>query len=657
MPFPARTKARPRARPVGLPAAKLWLVCATCAALGCGDDGRTASVAPGRAEPPADQVAHALAEELGREPLPTGPSERALVLAGSFDDEARARGLDYANRSGEPDKPTILEANGPGVAVLDLETDGDLDLVFGQGVASLRALVEGPGADVEVFANDGEAHFARRPGPGLSGWWTGLAAGDVDSDGDTDLVSGAYGDLVLLLQGAGGALDVAEASGLLPSAVEAPGARLVPGAEREPGTFPWWATSLALFDADQDGYLDLYVGQYLELDPLRPPLGELGEGALALPCSWKGLAVFCGPRGLEPQPDRLLRGRGDGRFEERSREWLPDHVPGFTLAIGAFDADGDGDTDLYVANDSVPNLMLVNGGAGVFRDFGLQAGVAVNQDGVAQAGMGVAFGDVDRDGRLDFAVTNFSDEPTELYFGAEVGFRAATHRIGLGHATRRMLSWGVQLCDFDADGRLELFTANGHVYPQADRPYTGTSYAQKDGLWRIPATGPLQALETSGERALTALVLGSRASAIGDFDGDLAPDLVLTTIDGPAVLAMNRLEPAGNRLALLCLGASASDVAASKPRTPADGRGARVVVVPAVPEGEPPFGLLAEVGTAGSYQASSTPWLHFGLGRATRYERIDIRWPSGRLESLPAGLAGRRLVVREGEGVILSEEP
>ncbi len=621
------------------------------AALGCSDE-------PSEAPPeiPAERIVHAIAEEARS--LPGGPSAEPDRPAGSLDDVAAERGLDYANRSGEPHKPTILGSNGAGAAVLDLGTDGDLDLAFGQGGESLEALMAGPGADVEVFENDGAARFSRRSGPGLSGWWTGLAAGDVDGDGDADLVAAGYGNLVLLEQD-GGVLLPREGRGLFPSDEEVPGARLTPGAEREPGRAPWWATSLALFDGDRDGTLDLYVGQYLELDPLAPPSGALGEGALDLPCTWKGLEVFCGPRGLVPQPDRVLRGLGRGSFEDVSARWLPDHVAGYALAVGTFDADGDGDTDLYVANDSVPNLMLVNQGDGRLSDVGLQAGVALNQDGVAQAGMGVAFGDVDRDGKQDLAVTNFSGEPTELYFGAEVGFRPRTHAVGLGQATRRMLSWGVNLVDLDADGELELFTANGHVYPQADEPYTGTSYAQRDGLWRVSGDAPVRPIELPGERSLTSLVLGSRGSVVADLDGDLAPDLVVTTIDGPAVLALNRLAPrspgGGHRLAIRCLGPESP--AESAPRTPADGRGTRVILVPEVAEGEAPFALLGEVRTAESYQSSSTPWLHFGLGRCARYERITILWPSGRREDLPAGAADRRLVVREGLGIVSEEEP
>jgi enediyne biosynthesis protein E4 len=570
-------------------------------------------------------------------------------------DGATAAGLDYVNVSGRATKPTILEANGAGVALLDLGGDGDLDLVFAQGCADLDALIAGPGVDLEVFENDGRGNFTRLPGPGLRGWWTGLCAGDVDGDGDMDLVVGGFGQAAVLLQDESGALVPVDEPGLLP-----PGdGRLVPGAPRAAGLPPTWITSVALFDADRDGRLDVYLGQYLDLDPVDPPLGELGEGVLALPCSWKGLEVYCGPRGMTAQPDRLLLGRGDGTFEDAS-ERLGDVEPGFTLGVVPFDADGDGDTDLYVAADSVPNQLFVNDGTGTFAEVGTGAGVAVSTEGMAEAGMGVATGDLDRDGRMDLAVTNFSDEATQLFLGAPVGFRAATYRTGLQRETRRLLSWGVHLVDLDADGRLELFTANGHVYPQADSPNTGTSYAQPDTLWRFGRGLRAERIAPGGDASILALARGTRGSAIGDLDGDGAPEIVVVTIDGPAAIGRNTLGRTAHRLELRLEGggaeASSTDASgASAPRSPRDGRGARVVVVPQLPEGEA-FAVLCEVQTASGYQSSSSPYLAIGLGAATSYTSIEVRWPSGRVERIEAGGGGRRLFLREGAGVVKSEE-
>lgn len=600
----------------------------------------------------ADPASAASANAAGdRDPTTAAGDPLLTDFAGVvLPDGAADAGLDYVNVSGRATKPTILEANGAGVALLDLGNDGDLDLVFSQGCADLDALITGPGADLEVFENDGSGNFTRRPGPGLRGWWTGLAAGDVDGDGDMDLVAGGFGQAAVLLQDANGALVAVDEPGLLP-----PGdGRLVPGAPRDAGLPPTWITSIALFDADRDGHLDVYLGQYLDLDPVDPPLGELGEGVLALPCSWKGLAVYCGPRGMTAQPDRLLLGRGDGTFEDAS-ERLGDVEPGFTLGVVPFDADGDGDTDLYVAADSVPNHLFVNDGNGTFSEIGTGAGVAVNTEGMAEAGMGVATGDLDRDGRLDLAVTNFSDEATQLFLGAAVGFRAATYRTGLQRETRRLLSWGVHLVDLDADGRLELFTANGHVYPQADSPDTGTTYAQPDTLWRFGRSLRAEAIAPGGDASILALARGTRGSAVGDLDGDGAPEIVVVTIDGPAAIGRNTLGRTPHRLELRLEGSGAGTDGTNAARTPRDGRGARVVVVPNLPDGEQ-FAVLCEMQTACGYQSSSSPYLAIGLGSATSFVSIEVRWPSGRVERIGPGDGGQRLFLREGEGLVKAEE-
>jgi tetratricopeptide (TPR) repeat protein len=550
-------------------------------------------------------------------------------------DEAVQRGLVHVDHSGGPEKRFILEANGAGVALLDLGGDGDLDVVLAQGLPSFGALLTGPGADLALFENDGTGRFRALPGPGLSGWWSGFAAGDIDGDGDTDLVAAGFGALVVLLQD--------EAGVLVPTHELCPEARrLGPGAARVAGAQPpYWATSLALADLDGDGVLDLYVGRYLDLDPVDPPEGALGSGALAVPCVWRGAPVFCGPRGLVAQPDAVYFGGGDGAFTDVTATHLVGHVAAYTLGVLATDVDGDGDMDVCVANDSAPNLLLVNDGTGRLTDFGYAAGFALGPDGQKEAGMGLAAGDVDGDGRVDLAVTNFSDEPTRLLLAAEVGFDDATQRSRLGRESRPLLSWGVHLVDLDGDGGLELFTANGHVHPAADLPAMGTSYGQRDTLWRFEAGLRAVPVPPATSRSLLFPASGSRGSAVGDLDGDGRPDLVVSRIDGPVALGMNRFDGAQwLEVRLAGLGRAAS---------PRDGNGAVVELL----TGERV--QRRHVGTSGSYQSSSTPFVHIGLGEVERYTSLRVRWPSGRVDDLGPGVGGRRIFVREGAGLVRTE--
>jgi hypothetical protein len=340
-------------------------------------------------------------------------------------------------------------------------------------------------------------------------------------------------------------------------------------------------------------------------------------------------------------------GNGDGTFRDESQRLLGEQA-GYTLSVLPFDADGDGDTDIAVACDSSPNRLWISDGEGNFSDFGYEAGFALSMDGRPEAGMGLATGDVDRDGRLDLAITNFSEEPTRLLLGAEMGYTDVTYRYGLNAESRPLLSWGAHLIDFDGDGFLELFTTNGHVYPQADDELTGTSYAQADTLWRLSPGARCERVEARGPSSILGLQRGTRGSAVGDIDGDGRPDLLISAIDEAAILGMNRLGPEKARLCVRLLGPAVQTTGPF--RTPRDGTGARCVLV--VGEGAEEHALLAETFTAAGYQSASSPWLHFGLGDAEAYSSLRISWPSGATEELPGGLAGRRLWLREGAGVI-----
>lgn len=575
------------------------------------------------------------------------PPESAPALRDTPDlhDEARARGVDYSNHSGAAHKPYILEANGAGVALFDLGADGDLDLAFAQGLARTEDLLDpAAGTDIVLYENDGRGYFQRLPGPGLRGWWTGLVSGDLDNDGDDDLVVGGFGATLVLRQerNATGQAAMVQAADLTPTTT--------------PQQAPPWTTSLALLDANRDGVLDLYVAQYLDLDPRRLPQGSLGKAPLDVPCEWKGAEVYCGPLGLTPQADRLLLGRGDGSFEDASAR-LEGLVPAFGLGVHALDADNDGDDDIFVANDSQANFLWINDGTGSFVDGALAMRVAYGAEGRAQAGMGVASGDVNRDGALDLMVTNFSDEPTELYAGGPRGFTRLTHRYALGRETRALLSWGCHLLDFDGDGWLELVSVNGHVYPQADLPDTGTRYGQPLTRWALGPEPKAVLLPPRAKDSIFAPAVGGRGSAVGDLDLDGRPDLVVVRIDAPASVGMNTEGAAHARLSVRLLGPeqpAPSTGGSATRRTPRDGSGATCVVVVKDAAGVE-HALLAETRRAVGFQSSSTPWLHFGLGANARYESLIVRWPSGAVERFPNGAANRALIVREGSGIISAQ--
>lgn len=264
--------------------------------------------------------------------------------------------------------------------------------------------------------------------------------------------------------------------------------------------------------------------------------------------------------------------------------------------------------------------------------------------------MGIAVGDVNQDGLFDLAVTNFSDEPTQLYLGARIGFGCATYRSGLAHVTRPYLSWGAHLVDFTGDGRLELYTANGHVYPQADTERTNTSYAQVDSLFAFDGDGDARALAVQG--AIFETPSGSRGSAVGDVDGDGAPDLLITRIDGPCALGINRLDPGAKRLELRLTGSGTPGPAGRK--TPRDAMGTRVILRRAS-AGIATAPLVQEVHTSRGFQSASSPFLSFGLGVDERLEGLTILWASGLREEIPGGAANRRLWITEAQGIVREE--
>jgi hypothetical protein len=338
---------------------------------------------------------------------------------------------------------------------------------------------------------------------------------------------------------------------------------------------------------------------------------------------------MCGPEGLVPVHDQLYRGRGDGTFEDVSfAAGFRPREAGFGLGAMTLDYDADGDVDLYVANDSTPNHLWENQGDGTFRERGYERGVSRDGNGKERAGMGIAAGDINGDGREDLAVTNFSGEGSSLYVSTKSGgFRERSAPLGIGGPSIRRLGWGTGFIDADLDGDLDLFVLNGHVYPQADRPGTDTSYAQPGQLFLFDG-------ERFAEQPLSdARPLVSRAAAAGDLDGDGDLDLVALVLDGPVRVLLNRTQPGSGRhwlrVALRARGPNRFGLGA---RVSAEWEGGR---------------RTAEVRTSGGYQAAVPAEVHFGLGAADKVRRLAVRWPSGREQVLEDVAADRLLIVEE----------
>ena len=518
-------------------------------------------------------------------------------------------GIDYRNVSGDSQKRFIVSSLGAGAGLIDYDQDGDLDIYFVNG-APLDDRTPGPGLPNQLFRNEGNLRFTDQTaaaGVGDTGWGYGIAIADIDSDGFPDLYVTNLGENVLYRNHGDGTFE------------------RVPGAGG--ASHPGFSASAAFLDAENDGDLDLVVLGYT-----ADTIESLPLPGAAASCVWFGLPVFCGPSGLIPAADGFFLNRGDGTFEDSTAEsGISAADAGYGLGVVTGDLDGDGDTDLYVANDSVPNYLFVNDGQGRFSEQALLAGTAYNVDGLAQAGMGVDAGDFDEDGQLDLFVTNFSHDTNTAYRNAGGGFfEDSTTRNELRMPGWFYLGWGTRFIDLDADGWLDLFVANGHVYPEAEAAGSGTRYLMKNQIFRNGGGGAFV------EEAWDGPERSSRGVAFGDLDGDALPDLVVTNVDDMAALFRNTSPGRGVTLQLVGT------------RAPRDGTGARVQFSTA--DG---VRRMREAHRSGSFLSSNDPRLQLGAAGGDTIREVAVRWPGGMTEDLGDLRAeGQVVVVREGAGVV-----
>ena len=535
-----------------------------------------------------------------------------------FRDVAAAAGLTARTIiGGDRTKQYILETTGGGVAIVDYDDDGRPDIFLVNG-ARLESSPDAPPVS-HLYRNNGDGTFAdvtEKAGVGGKGWGQGVCAGDYDNDGYIDLFVTYYGHQILYRNNADGTFsDVTRRSGLTLSK-------------------PRWNTGCAFLDFNRDGRLDLFVSAYVEYgDAMRYAPGSRSN------CSWKGLSVMCGPHGLTGSQNLLFRGNADGTFSDVSEAaGLLKARPAYGLTPLVLDYDNDRWPDVYVANDSNASLLFHNNGNGTFNEVGLQAGVALNADGRAQAGMGVGAGDYNRDGWLDIVKTNFDDDTTSLYRNLGGGaFDDATVAGGLGVNTR-YLGWGTGFVDFDLDSWPDIFIVNGHVYPEADRIGARYSYDQQKLLYRNLGNGRF---EDVSSRAGPGILVrkGARGAAFGDLFNSGRQDVVVNNMNDSPTLLHDCAPPAGHSLVVQLIGTRSNRSAI----------GARVTVSAAGRR------LIDEVRSGGSFCSQNDLRIHVGLGARTRADRIDVAWPSGAAEVIPGIDADQLVVIREGSGVVRRE--
>jgi enediyne biosynthesis protein E4 len=577
------------------------------------DDARPAEamgVATGRARP-------VVKDALSRPITAGGFVDGAPVV---FADATAVSGLGaFRHRSGSAEKTSIIDTPGSGVALLDYDGDGWLDvyLLNGATIAALEGQEPPPRA--ALFRNNRDGTFAdvtTKAGVANERWGFGVAAADYDNDGRTDLYVANYGANRLYRNNGDGTFsDVAPAAGV---------------------TLGGWSAGPTWGDYDRDGRLDLFVAGYVKYDIDHPP--ESGAAGVApMSCQFHGVPVFCGPRGLPGEGDHLFRNNGDGTFTDVSvTAGVADPRRYYGFASVFVDLDDDGWVDLAVANDSVPNHLYRNRRDGTFEDVSYMSGFAFNGDGREQAGMGLGAGDYDGDGRVDLYVTNFSDDYNTLYRNeGDTSFSDVTFAAGVGLPTLPFLGWGTGFLDFDNDGRLDIAAVNGHVFRHVEKQDWGSTWAQRPQLFRNVDGRRFEEVPPATGSGLAA-VIPARGAAFGDLFNAGRIDVVVNNIDVAPTLLRNVADTAHHWIALRLVGGA---------KSPRDAIGATVFLTAGGVR------QRRDVTSGGSYSSSSDPRVHFGLGAAAEVEAVEIRWPSGEKETIAVSGVDRIVTIVEGKGV------
>ena len=541
------------------------------------------------------------------------PVQSSPALAFSFTEIAAAAGFTMPTvYGGRKTNRYLLETTGCGAAAFDYDDDGWLDVFIVNGT-TLEGFPTGKEPTSHLYRNRGDGTFedvTHKAGLALTGWGQGTCAGDYDNDGHTDLFVTFWGTNRLFRnRGDGTFEETTRTAGLETSRKR-------------------WGSGCAFLDYDRDGRLDLFAGNYIDLDLSTTPVPESGL------CRYKGVPVACGPPGLPGGKNVLYRNQGGGTFSDVSVASGITRARGtYALGVSSLDFDDDGWVDLYVANDSNPSALYRNNRDGTFTDIAVNAGCAYSQDGKPQAGMGVAVGDYNRDGRMDIFKTNFAGDTSTLYGNSGNGLcDDRTFASGIGRNTR-WLGWGVAFLDLNLDGWLDLFLVNGHVYPEVEQLKTEAGYRQRKVVYVNGGDGRFDDVT---ERLGGPVIVpkAGRGAAFADFDNDGDVDVLVNNVHDTPDLYRLDVRDKRSWLAVRLMGVQSNRSAI----------GARVRVI------ANDVTQVDEVRGGGSYYSQNDLRPHFGLGTATRVDRLDVRWPNGREEMWLNVDVNRIMTITEGTG-------
>jgi hypothetical protein len=553
----------------------------------------------------------------------TPVTEDNIVNAGTivFEDITKIAGLSgWKHTMGAADKGLICDVNGSGVGLIDYDNDGWLDiyLVNGSNFDALDGKREAPHA--ALFHNNHDGTFtdvAAKAGVTNDRWGFGVAIADYDNDGWPDIFVTNLGKNRLYHNNHDGTFtDVAERAGVALGS---------------------WSAGATWGDYDGDGKLDLFVTGYVRFDRNNLPYEHTKAVGYSY-CEFRGAPVMCGPKNIEGESDHLFHNNGDGTFTDVSaKAGVSDEVNryyGFTPVF--VDVNNDGKVDLVVADDSTLSYLYLNRGDGTFEDISYTSGFGLNEDGHEVAAMGLAVGDYLNRGLVDFAISDFSDEPKLLFRNdGNNTFSEVSMRSGIGKISMPFLGWGIGFIDYDNDGWLDLMLVNGHIYPAADRLDWGTSYNQRPLLFRNLHDGKFEEVPAVKGSGL-AESLSGRGAAFGDFFNNGKIDVVISQIEGPPVLLKNVYRDQHRWVELKLVGG---------PKSPADAVGATVYLTANGTR------QRQDVMSGGSYVSTNDPRPHFGLGDATDAGTAEIHWPSGKTETVKLPAVDRIFTITEGRGI------